>query len=1010
MAEKQLAYRASGKEEFFADDDPLAELARIVGFDERSAAPAAQAAPRREPEFNLEDELLHEFERYDAPALSPVDDIVIPSDDVEAHRHAQSEPEADLEAPIVAEAQAERADPEFAALDRADEFTAVEPEAEEVSGWQFEEVPAVELAPVYGDGIPPAAAAPQALASEAQDLADELEMSIAPVSSPTPAQRTPQWAAASIRLPLANFNTARRLEVKPEPVVVVEENLPALDASPGSQQSPTLGFPAEQDRHEVEVVHQSTETVAEPVVAPSDHVFDLAAAAGDARAVQADAALTEPAYADEPASLSRKIDDLLDDVSRYPVPERDAMKPSVETPVADVAPVRQAVPVAAAPSAVQPQAKAADEEDPFAGHDFELDLAGIELELADFDFRSSQSSQVAPQPVAAAPVSSPAPITPTIAAAAVAASQFAQAVRPEMADRPAPAAVAPASAPMSGGRRVVEDADQPLPFDPSEISDTGERLETFEGTHVPALPHTDHEEPVAVSPEFDFDIDAEMASLFSAAEKAEVSEAVTPAKSADPAMPAAWAKHAVAKVSAAPSKDDELDEFERALEEDFRRSVREASSPGPTEAATRMTLESASAVADRRRVRSMRGLAAGIAAIVVLGVGVYGVREWVSGGSSIGIAAGQPRVITADKDPVKVVPEDPGGKVVPNQDKAVYDRVAGDAAAAPKQKELIASAEQPIDVVQKTLETEAPDESDNPEMQASPTPVGETEDPRLLPNHNSGADTAAADTDQAIPSVSPRKVRTMIVKPDGTLVAREDAAPVTVDTSVKTSASPAAPPIDKTSGKVASTTLRPASEKAASAPASALAEAADSDAASAESTPIRVVKTTKTEGVAKPAAAVVASAPATPSAVAPAAPATQPVKPAVVAEKPAVAAAKPVVAAAADKPKAQPVTQVASASPATQPVKAAPSAAAGAGGYAVQIASLPSEAEAKKSQASLTAKFASVIGGHSTEVKRADIAGKGTYYRVRVLASSKDEAADLCVKLRQVGGTCLISK
>ncbi|MEK1900765.1 MAG: hypothetical protein AAAB19_14495, partial [Rhizobium sp.] len=60
MAEKQLAYRASGNDEFFADDDPLAELARIVGFEPRPTAQAAPAAQRQEPAFDLEDELLRE--------------------------------------------------------------------------------------------------------------------------------------------------------------------------------------------------------------------------------------------------------------------------------------------------------------------------------------------------------------------------------------------------------------------------------------------------------------------------------------------------------------------------------------------------------------------------------------------------------------------------------------------------------------------------------------------------------------------------------------------------------------------------------------------------------------------------------------------------------------------------------------------------------------------------------------------------------------------------------------
>jgi cell division septation protein DedD len=89
----------------------------------------------------------------------------------------------------------------------------------------------------------------------------------------------------------------------------------------------------------------------------------------------------------------------------------------------------------------------------------------------------------------------------------------------------------------------------------------------------------------------------------------------------------------------------------------------------------------------------------------------------------------------------------------------------------------------------------------------------------------------------------------------------------------------------------------------------------------------------------------------------------------------------------------------------TQPQASAPS-----GGYGVQIASLPSEAEANKSYASLSKKFGSVLAGRSFEIRKADIAGKGTFYRVRIPAGSKDEAAALCEKYRAAGGTCLISK
>jgi hypothetical protein len=518
-----------------------------------------------------------------------------------------------------------------------------------------------------------------------------------------------------------------------------------------------------------------------------------------------------------------------------------------------------------------------------------------------------------------------------------------------------------------------------LPFDPTEISDTEERVENFEGSHVPHLPAIEPEEPVVVPPEYDFDIDSEMASLLGTPAKEAASEPFKPAAGAafgGAAAAASWSKSTAAQPAAAVAKQpiEEFDEFERALEEDFRRSYREAATP--VENVARMTLNPAAA--NRRPARPVRNLATAAAVIAVLGLGAYGVYGWVRHGSPISNFSGEPRVITADANPVKVAPENPGGTVVPNQDKAVYDRVAGDGTAAPKQKELVSSNEQPVDVVQKTLIPESVSPDDDSGDQVTSTPVGETQDPRLLPNQDGGNANVAANDDGQVPAVSPRKVRTMIVKPDGSLVARDEPA---VDTTTTAAAKPAA------NNQVASADLRPATTNtpptSANTPSAAAQPAADGDAASAESTPIRVVKTTPLP-TARPepakATATAAAAPA-PAAVAP----------------------------RQTQPKPQP-QQVASASPAPTRQAAPAAATVGAGGYGVQIASLPSEADAQKSQANLKVKFASVIGNHPLEIRKADIAGKGTYYRVRVVAGSKDEAAAICERYRTAGGTCLISK
>jgi hypothetical protein len=1087
MAEKQLAYRASEKEEFFADDDPLAELARIVGFEPRPAAPTAPVTQRHEPAFDLEDELLREFERYDAPRLSPVDDIPLSVEDEPFHGEAAYSQPGNSNDPHL---DHRRAEPEFADLQPEPEALA-EAYASGDAAWSQEEIP-VEGAELHAAEfelpryelvaeVPVARQAYEPASSEeSSDLADELELSIAetPAKPVAPVTRVPQWAAASIRLPLANFNAPRRQDVAPEdvnppvevPAAPVAEVAKAPIIEPDAPPASGLGFPAEQDRHEFpsDGLSADAEPAFEtfPELEPVASGFDLAAAARDGD-VPSDAALTEPAYAEGSPSLD--IDDLLDDVSRYPVPQRAA---SVENerqpnPAAAIAqsPVMAPAPVAAARPEQREEPKPAemDIEDPFADHDFEFDLEGIELELADFDFTESNAPELAPQQ----PASQPAPVVTPVAAAprpivaertvpdevrrpasegahaaAVLPTAIPRAVpapRPELATRSAFAPILHTPAPVAASAPVASvameqpsvDAEQVLPFDPSEISDTDDRIETFEGMHVPTLPPVEKEEPVSMPPEYDFDIDAEMANLFNTPAKESAPE---PGNSPVEAAAASWARVTSTRTAEARKPVDELDEFERALKEDFRRSVREASHPA--ENVARMTLESSNVTADRRRARSMRGVAIAAVAVVIAGAGAYGAYNWVSHGSSI-IAAGEPRVITADKDPVKVLPENPGGKVVPNQDKAVYDSVTGDAAPAPKQKELVSSNEQPVDVVQKTLIPEAvsPDDSDGGDAPVTSTPVGETEDPRLLPDQSGNTASAAADSQDNVPSVSPRKVRTMIVKPDGTLVARDDSAPATGNTA-KAPATPA-----KLAPATSATPIKPpATSQMASAEARAPAVpgASDDDAPSAESAPIRVVKTAPLPAVAtanasaSPASPTVASFP-TPPVAAKAVPTPAPV--AAPAPAPVAAAASaPVVSAPAEDtdsaasdiapvPTARPAqpakvaahpapaeAQVASVSPAAQPVKAAPAASAGAGGYVMQIASLPSEADARKSQANLSSKFASVIGGHPVEVKRFDIAGKGTYYRVRVVAGTKDQAADLCVRYRQAGGTCLISK
>ncbi len=94
------------------------------------------------------------------------------------------------------------------------------------------------------------------------------------------------------------------------------------------------------------------------------------------------------------------------------------------------------------------------------------------------------------------------------------------------------------------------------------------------------------------------------------------------------------------------------------------------------------------------------------------------------------------------------------------------------------------------------------------------------------------------------------------------------------------------------------------------------------------------------------------------------------------------------------------------------PAPRAPAASEGtAGGYAVQLSSQKSEAEAQASYRSLQSKYPDQLSDRSVTIRRVDLPGKGTYYRALVGPfSSSEEASQLCSDLKAAGGQCLIQR
>ncbi|WP_172982662.1 SPOR domain-containing protein [Phyllobacterium sp. SYP-B3895] len=367
--------------------------------------------------------------------------------------------------------------------------------------------------------------------------------------------------------------------------------------------------------------------------------------------------------------------------------------------------------------------------------------------------------------------------------------------------------------------------------------------------------------------------------------------------------------------------------------------------------------------AKRRSSLFVPGVAAAVVLVAVAGAVAY---KWTGG------AGGDPVVIMADKTPIKVQPETTSTAIVPNQDKAVYDKDATAAPTAPKQDQLVTTREDPVDL--------AADED-------AEDPATDKVDARVDPAEQ---DTAANDQQPAANTntLAPRKVQTMVVKPDGTMVAsipQNDQA---------LSSGPAAAPVDRPAAAAVANDAPTAPQMADTSGDDAIGDLVESNDA-----PAAPAQAAAPEP-AKPAKAPVAAK------VAPKAVETKKITQETVASVSAAPRNAPVV----DRPADQPVDIVDRVPPKNAAGQQVASAAPAAGSYLIQIASQPNVEGAQKTYASLSQKYAGVIGGRGVDIKQAEIAGKGTFFRVRIPAGSKADAINLCTKYKSAGGSCFVTQ
>jgi cell division septation protein DedD len=96
------------------------------------------------------------------------------------------------------------------------------------------------------------------------------------------------------------------------------------------------------------------------------------------------------------------------------------------------------------------------------------------------------------------------------------------------------------------------------------------------------------------------------------------------------------------------------------------------------------------------------------------------------------------------------------------------------------------------------------------------------------------------------------------------------------------------------------------------------------------------------------------------------------------------------------------------------PLNNSPSAEAApslGGGYAVQVTSQRSEADAQAAFRALQGKYPQQLGGRRAIIRRADLGAKGVYYRALVGPFASGElAAGLCTSLKAAGGNCILQR
>jgi hypothetical protein len=369
--------------------------------------------------------------------------------------------------------------------------------------------------------------------------------------------------------------------------------------------------------------------------------------------------------------------------------------------------------------------------------------------------------------------------------------------------------------------------------------------------------------------------------------------------------------------------------------------------------------EDLSAYEPRRPRRGPLAIAALLTVAVIGGAAAVMLR---TGGSEE-----TPPIITADSSPTKVEPDNTGAGDSEGQAKLIYDRV--DPGSEVAGSELVVPGGDPIADIPPIPEDTGGNDVSRVILEGGPgpeIPAGDT-DPMDL---SEGRETTVAGSSPPEPEpIGPKKVRTVVVRPDGTIVS--SAATATEETAETI---PDLPPPSETPP----------------------APAADENPLLADDFGVEAIDNPTPDTPAGDVAS--ASVPDVP------APAPTP---------PTPAPAPPPAAKASPPPK--PPTVVATTGGANGPIdltpgKTAPRIPAGSGGgFLVQVSSQRSQETAMSTFRDLQRRYPGILGDREPNIQRADLGERGVYYRVRVGYPTRDEAVRMCENLKSAGGDCILA-